>query len=345
MRIYHNKLGQSLQQGLPLAFLVFGDEPWQKIDALNQIKQKARSQGFEELIQYSADDKFDWQLVESEYQAMSLFASQKIIEVELVNGKISESGSKALTELAAQLIPDNLLILHGAKLETRVTKKKWFTQLEKQGVYLPVYDIEGNHLSQWLNNQARLHGLSLTGAASAYLVTILEGNLLALSQELEKFALLFPNQQIDVEQIESLTIKQAKFNPFQLIDTLLAGNFAKLSTMLESLHHDGMHATQMLWIIHKELNQLAQLHEQLQRGANFNDLCKALRIWDKRKPIYQNALKNTELATIYIALSRLASVDQQLKSSSDFNDMLLILDICVSVFHGQLTQGLTLDYQ
>ena len=317
MRVYHNKLSQSLSQGLPLVCLVFGDEPWQKIDSLAQIKQQAKAQGFEEVIQFSADASFDWQEVHNEYYAMSLFSGRKVIEIELINGKISEQGGKLLTELANDLTPDNLLLLHGDKLETRVTKKKWFTSLDKQGIYVAIYDVEGRHLSQWLTQQARQFGLSLTPDANQYMVTILEGNLLAMSQELEKFALLYPNQQLDIEQVEALTIKQAKFNPFQLIDTLLSGNFKKLLLMLESLSHDGVHASQLLWILHKEISQLAQMHEQMAQGVDFNQLCKDYRIWDKRKPIYQQAINNTSLSNVYIALSRLADVDQQIKSSSE----------------------------
>ncbi len=344
MRVYHNKLSQSLSQGLPLVCLVFGDEPWQKIDSLAQIKQQAKAQGFDEVIQFSADASFDWQEVHNEYYAMSLFSGRKVIEIELVNGKISEQGGKLLTELANDLTPDNLLLLHGDKLETRVTKKKWFTSLDKQGIYVAIYDVEGRHLSQWLTQQARQFGLSLTPDANQYMVTILEGNLLAMSQELEKFALLYPNQQLDIEQVEALTIKQAKFNPFQLIDTLLSGNFKKLLLMLESLSHDGVHASQLLWILHKEISQLAQMHEQMAQGVDFNQLCKDYRIWDKRKPIYQQAVNNTSLSNVYIALSRLADVDQQIKSSSEFDDMLLISDVCISVFHGEVTDKLSLDF-
>lgn len=324
--------------------MVFGDEPWQKIDSLAQIKQQAKAQGFDEVIQFSADASFDWQEVHSEYYAMSLFSGRKVIEIELVNGKISEHGGKLLTELANDLTPDNLLLLHGDKLETRVTKKKWFTSLDKQGIYVAIYDIEGRHLSQWLTQQARQLGLSLTPDANQYIVTILEGNLLAMSQELEKFALLYPNQQLDIEQVEALTIKQAKFNPFQLIDTLLCGNFKKLLLMLESFSHDGVHASQLLWILHKEISQLAQMHEQMAQGVDFNQLCKDYRIWDKRKPIYQQAISNTSLSNVYIALSRLADVDQQIKSSSEFDDMLLISDVCISVFHGEVTDKLSLDF-
>ena len=86
------------------------------------------------------------------------------------------------------------------------------------------------------------------------------------------------------------------------------------------------------------------MHEQMAQGVDFNQLCKDYRIWDKRKPIYQQAINNTSLSNVYIALSRLADVDQQIKSSSEFDDMLLIADVCISVFHGEVTDKLSLDF-
>ncbi len=47
MRIYHNQLITTLQQGFKPVWLVFGDEPWQKNDSLNTIKSTLLQQGFE----------------------------------------------------------------------------------------------------------------------------------------------------------------------------------------------------------------------------------------------------------------------------------------------------------
>ena len=113
MRIYHNQLLNSLNQSLKPIWLVFGDEPWQKNNSLHTIKATFQQQGFDELIRFSVDDKFDWSLLLQEYQAMSLFSSQRIIELELLTNKIGDKGSKALAQICEQLHPDVLLLLHG----------------------------------------------------------------------------------------------------------------------------------------------------------------------------------------------------------------------------------------
>ena len=345
MRIYHNQLGTTLNQNLKPVWLIFGDEPWQKNDSLLQIKSYAQQQGFSELIRFSVDEKFDWQSLVEEYQSLSLFASQRIIEVELVTGKIGDAGSKTLVNLTERLYPDVLLIFHGPKLDAATQKRKWFKALEQQGVHLPIYDLEGRQFQQWLQRQARQLNVNLHPDVIPMLLELFEGNLLALAQELQKLSLLFGQQQITVEDTEQLEINQAKFNPFQLIDALLTGNTNKCISILDQLQHEGTAIGQLIWFIHKEIQQLFTMIEQMQQGENINALYKQFRIWDKRKPFYQYALTNITIENIRHAQARLAQVDLISKTSSDFNPFILLADVCLSLFHGQVLSQLPLSYE
>lgn len=344
MRIYHNQLNQHLQQQAQLVWLIFGDEPWQKIDSLKQIKSHAAQLGFSETVQFSVDDKFDWHQLIDEFQSMSLFASQRIIELELVTGKANTEGVKVLTELASLLNPDILFIIHGAKIDAATSKKKWFSTLEKQGVYLPVYDIESQHLPRWINQQAQTLGLNINPDVTPFLASFFEGNILALAQELEKLSILYQQDPISIDDIESIIIKQAKFNPFQLIENLLAGNLAKCLAILDSLQQEGASAGQVIWILHKELQQLLQMHIAKTQGIAFTEIFKQHRIWKKREAPYKTALNSLTEKNIKQALHRLADCDLISKSSSEFNHFIVLADICVSLHHAEKTQAFSLNY-
>lgn len=345
MRIYHNQLDNTLKQGFKPIWLVFGDEPWQKNDALEKIKSTAKNQGFDEVIRFSIDDKFDWHELFQEYQSMSLFSSLRIIEIEFINGKIGDNGAKAITQLLTLLHQDIQLIFHGPKLDAATQKRKWFKSLEAAGCFLPLYDIEGKQLKQWLSNQARQLQLNLHTDAIDLMVVLFEGNLPALAQELQKLAILFGQQTISFEEAEQLVIKQAKFNPFQLIDTLLMGDLKKCLAILDQMQHDGSALGQLIWFIHKELSQLYAMLEQIEQGASSNDIFKQYRIWDKKKPVYQYALNNLTLNNVEQALARLAQVDLLSKTSSDFNAFILLSDVLISLFHNKLSENFSLDYE
>lgn len=345
MRIYHNQLTSTLNQGFKPVWLVFGDEPWQKSNSLAELKKHYKQQGFGEVIRFSIDDKFDWSLLIQEYQSMSLFSTQRIIELELLTNKLGDKGSKALAQIAEQLHQDVLLILHGAKLDAAGQKRKWFKSFESQGCFLPLYDIEGKQLNQWIQRQAKQYNLNVLPDVILLLAELFEGNLNALDQELQKLSILFSQQLITTEDAEKLLIKQAKFNPFQLIDSMLIGDIKKCIAILDQLQQDGTAVTQLIWFIHKEIKQLVDMQEKITLGVGFNNICKEYRIWDKRKPLYQNAVNNIQSMNLAHAQSRLAEVDLISKTNSEFNPFVLLADVLVCLYHGETMKQYALNYE
>jgi len=340
----------TLTQGFKPVWLVFGDEPWQKNNSLAVIKAHAQQQGFSEVIRFSGDNKFDWQQLIDEYQSLSLFASQRIIEVEFTTVKIGDNGNKillALSEIISKnaALQDVIFIFHGPKLDGASANRKWFKSLTQLGCYLPLYDIDAKGLPKWLQNQARNLNVNLAPELSLLLIELFEGNLPALEQELQKLSLLFGTKQISLHDAEQLVIKQARFNPFQIIDALLQGNCKKCLTMLDQLQQEGTAAGQIIWVFHKEFNQLYAMLDKLAQGQQLNDLYKEYRVWDKRKPLYQHALNHISLPNIKRAMSRLADVDLISKTTSEFNAFILLADLCLTLYHGEIMTNFSLNYE
>jgi DNA polymerase-3 subunit delta len=341
---------QTLTQGFKPVWLVFGDEPWQKNNSLATIKNHAQQQGFSEIIRFSSDNKFDWQQIIDEYQSLSLFANQRIIEVEFTTVKIGDSGNKILLALSEMLtqnaaLQDVIFIFHGPKLDGASANRKWFKALTQLGCYLPLYDIETKSLPRWLQSQSKNVNVNLAPELSLLLIELFEGNLPALEQELQKLSLLFGTKQISLSDAEQIVIKQAKFNPFQIIDALLEGNCKKCLTMLDQLQQEGTAAGQIIWVFHKEFNQLYAMLDKLAQGCQLNDLYKEYRIWDKRKPFYHHALTHISLKDIKRAMSRLADIDLISKTSSEFNVFILLADLCLTLYHGEMTKNFSLNYE
>ena len=345
MRIYHNNLRSTLNQGFKPIWLVFGDEPWQKNDSLQILKSHHSTQGFDEIIRLTADDKFDWSIVEHEYNSMSLFSNLRMIEIEISTNKLSDAGSKALLAISENFSNDVVLIIHGAKLDAAQQKKKWFKVLESEGCFLPLYDIEGKQLNQWLNKQIKTLHLNIQYDVIPLMTELFEGNLLALDQELQKLSILFGTNVITIEDAEKIIINQAKFNPFQVVDSLLIGDLKKCVTMLDQLQQEAAPIGQLVWFVHKELNQLIDMQEKILQGESIANIYKQYRIWDKKKPLYQHALTNISLENLNHALSRLTQLDLISKTSSDFNPYILLSDVCITLYYGQTTSSYNLNYE
>ncbi len=312
MQIYPNRFAEHLAKGLSQVYLVFGDEPQQKLDIINQLRDVAKSQGFDERQSLVADGQFQWSALLDAAQSLSLFSSRRLIELELPEAKPGREGSQMLTDLAAQADPDTLLVLHGPRAAKDVQNSKWFKALEKRGIYCPCYPLEGRQLNQWLAQQAQQLGVRIDANGIQSLADLSEGNLLAAKQEIEKLALLYPHQSVSQADVEKAVVDQSRFNVFQLVDVLLAGDAQKAVKMLYRLESEGIAENIVLWALTREWHTLTNLQFDLAQRQPIKWM--QYRIFGNRQGLYQQALQRLspkQLGDIEIALAKVDSLIKQ----------------------------------
>lgn len=334
MRIYANRLAQETQKGaLPNVILVFGDEPYQQQQALDQIRTAAREQGVEERIRFTLDSEFKWRSILDEAMALSLFASRKLIELEMPAVKPGREGGKILQEWAALDNNDHILVLWGPKLGADQSKAKWFKVLDKAGWYIPLYEIERQNLPGWFQQDLREQGLQAEPDALALLCEMFEGNLLSAAQEVTRLALLYPQQKLTLEQIKTAVSDQSRFNVFQLSDDILTGQFDKALRILNRLAGEEVEPVLIAWALQKEADLINQIQSAQQQGESFDMVCKRLRIWDKRKNLYRTACARIPQTVVMQIIDSLGFFDRQYKSNQ-LKFPYVQLSHCLMLFSG-----------
>ncbi|MEC7699493.1 MAG: DNA polymerase III subunit delta [Pseudomonadota bacterium] len=313
MQIYPNQFSQDITKALRPCYLVFGDEPQQKFDVIEQIRAKAKANGFEERTVLVAETGFNWnQLIEAT-QSMSLFSSQQFIELELPTGKPGTEGSKMLQEVAASLNPDILLLVHGPKIGKDVQRGKWFKVLDDLGASVLCYPLEGKQLNAWLNQQLNAQQLSVSASGAKMIADFCEGNTLAAKQEIDKLALLYPHQSISDEQIEKAMVDQSRFNVFQLVDVMLSGDSTRCIKMLYRLESEGLEPNIIIWALIREWEQLWKLKLAQQSGAPIQ--WQKFGIWRNRQVFYQSALNRLSVAQLEYIQKALTQSDHAFKQN------------------------------
>ena len=316
MKLYSNQLAANLKQLAPV-YLVFGDEPLQKLEAIDAIRHACKQQGFDERLSFTQDPQFSWSELAQAGQAMSLFSPRQLIELELANNKPGQDGAKALTQLLSHPNPDLVLLIHGPKAGQDVQRAKWFKSLEQQGVFVMITLPEGRRLNQWMSERARQHGLNFDSDALARFTAMFEGNLLAANQEMEKLALQLGNQRIDNNALRQRVSHQSRFNLFQMVDLLLAGELPKALRILDQLQNEGSEANLLSWALTKEINLLQQLKQaQLQR-KNLAAIYKEKRIWESRQQRYRQCLQRLDMPQLNTMAILVAQIDAALKQYHD----------------------------
>lgn len=327
MQVYPNRFKASLQQGLQPFYLIFGDEPQQRLQAIEDIRCAAKAQGFDERQSLQVDNQFSWNSVLEATQTLSLFSSRQYLELELPTGKPGGEGSKILSALGQQADPDILIVIHGGKIGKEVQSSKWFKVLDKIGVYVPCYPLEGNQMQQWLMAQMKHQGLESTPDTCRLLTEFCEGNLLAAKQEIEKLMLLYPHGKPSLKQVEQAVVDQSRFNVFQLVDVLLSGDGQKALKMLYRLESEGVEPNIILWALTREWQVLQALLISRQQGQTIN--WNQHRIWKNRQPLYLKAMQRLNLNHIDQLQQKLTVMDQALKQSQVLRPYVELCHLCL----------------
>lgn len=309
-KLFPNQLGQHLSRELAPCYLIFGDEPLQRFESVTELVAAARQKGFEEVERLYLDSGDDAASLTDALQGMSLFASQRVIVLDMGNGKLGKELGGIIELYAQQPSPDLVVICHGSKLEKAQQNTKWFKALSQLGQTVTIAAPTGDRLSNWLRYRAQSQGLQLAPDALSYLQEHHEGNLLALSQELEKLALLYGQKPISVEQLHQALIDQSRFDVFQLSDALLSGQQTQISHMLQQLKDEGVEPVIVCWALSREVIQLEALklhpHQQSQ-------LFKQFRIWPSRQPILKRALHQLNEQQLKQAVMLCALLERKVK--------------------------------
>lgn len=319
MNLRPEQLSTHLQQGLKPVYLVSGDEPLLVQEACDEIRQQARQQGFGERTLYQVEGRFDWDQLYNASSALSLFAQRQIIEIRLPSGKPGDEGSKALQDYCQHLSDANLLLLVTPKLDKSTQNSKWFKALDQVGVSLQIWPIDRQHLPQWIARRMRQAGLEAEQDALQLLADLVDGNLLAAAQEIEKLAMQYPAEKVDCQRIRDAVCDSSRYNVFNLIDTSLQGNAAQTLKILSGLQAEGIEPASLIWALAREARQLAGMVRLMEQGQSAQQAMRQYHVWSSRQSITGQALARLTSRLMNQLLVRLAQADQTMKGMREGN--------------------------
>ncbi|MDG1310740.1 MAG: DNA polymerase III subunit delta [Porticoccaceae bacterium] len=313
MKIKAEQLHSHLQKQLLPIYIISGDEPLLAQESADAVRIAARAAGFTERELFYVEGNYDWNQLLNEANSLSLFADKKILEIRITNGKPGDKGSKALCEMCANLNPDNLLLIVLPKLERATQNSKWIKTLESIGAHIQVWPVTGTHLPRWIQQRLNHAGIDANAEAVQILADRVEGNLLAAVQEIEKLKLLALDGKVDASRMSSVVADSARYNLFEFIDKVLMGDAQSAARSLRGLQNEGIEPIPLLWAITRELRILAKASEQLSQGAHSDSALKSAGVWDKRIPLFRNALRRLSPAHLRMLIHQAGAIDRGIK--------------------------------
>ena len=345
-----HQLTATLAKPLPPIVLLAGEEPLLIQEALDAVRAAAKKQGYSERITLNVEPGFRWQQVFDQCASMSLFAERRVVEVRMPKGPNghkkgkavegdeddgddapvgkSEDGTKALLALAQKPSPDTLLLIVADPLDYKGRQAAWYGALDAAGVSLYAEPVKPEQLPAFIAQRAESLKLQLHPDAALVLAERTEGNLLACLQDLEKLALLFPNQQVSAEDLLKSVADSSRFEAFDLVDKILTGDAVGAAHALHRLREEGVNALAVQGPLAYALRTWAVAGAAFAKSRDVNSACAQAKLFGVRARPYEAALRRSKGFSPAAALARLAKVDQSVKSgqeSAAWEDLLALV--------------------
>lgn len=335
MKLEPVQVAGALAKGLPPVWLIAGEEPLLIQESADLVRAAARAKGYAERIVLTVESGFRWQQVLDEVASLSLFASQRLIEVlmpkgpnghrrskgddegEAANGDApTEDGTKLLPQIVARPAPDVLLLFIAGKIDWKARAGGWYAALENAGAAVYAEPLKPAELPRWIDARLSRAGISAEPDALALLAERTEGNLLAAQQEVDKLALLHGRgARLSLDAIEQAVADSAHFEAFDWINKLLLGDAQGAVHGFSRLRGEGMDPLAILGPLAFALRELAKAASNYSRLRDARAAVQGVRANRDSKAAYERAVERVTHNQVLGWLRKCAQVDRLAKST------------------------------
>ena len=303
-------------KALASVYLVSGDEPLLVNEVVDAIRAAAVSRGCEERDSHVVERGFSWDEAAASLRNLSLFSSGKLLEIRLPTPNPGDEGSRQMRQLASRPADGNTVVIVAPALTRKIAESAWATALATAGVWVETRVPDLADLPQWVARRFRSAGLACDPAGLELLAGLVEGNLLAAQQEIDKLTLLYPKgTTLSVAQIHAAVADGARFDVFQLGDAALSGDVERAVRVLGGLRAEGTAAPLVLWSLVREALVLIDASVRASRDASPLRAVQGAGVWQSRTDLYVRALRNHKPGGLRRLLRMVGRADQIVKGA------------------------------
>lgn len=323
MQVRPDQLPSVLKKKIDAVYFISGDEPLQKMEAADLVRDVCKQQDYLEREIIDVDANFDWQVLRDEASNMSLFSSRRILDLRLPSAKPGKEGGKALKEFAENPPDDTVLLITAGKLDKSAKNTAWYKSLDAAGVVVQCWPVSPENLSRWVKNRFHLKGLQPDKQAVDFVCQHVEGNLLAADQEIDKLLLILGPGAVSYEAIKESITQNSRFNIFELVDCALKGDKNRVVKIINGIKAEGIEPIIVIWALTKEVRLMCHA---VNDRSNAEHMLRRSGVWQNRIVLFKSCMSRHTKQSLYKILQSCESIDRITKGVKKGNvwDALLI---------------------
>ena len=335
MQVSPDQLVSRLSEGLKAVYIIHGEETLTKLECADAIRAAARKTGFSEREHFVVEAHFDWTLITQASDNLSLFATQRIVEITINTAKPSVDAGNFFRTIADDPPPDTLFIINLPKLDRTATDSAWFTACDRAGVTIVAPLVDRDQLPRWVKSRLAAAGFDSGREAVELLAERCEGNLLAAKQEIEKLALLVKPGKLAVEDVIDAVTDVARYDVSELSEAFLRGDLPRYGRVLAGLRAEGEQAPRLSWQLAEDVHALGSIFMSRRDGVPITQALRNARVWGKRQKAMEFAADRIDPRRVATLLKTCATLDAQSKGQAA-GDAWLTLAGLAAMAHGVL---------
>ncbi|MWN06701.1 DNA polymerase III subunit delta [Gilliamella sp. Pas-s95] len=293
-------------------YLILGSDPYLQHYVQTELRKSFIHAGFDEQLTFVIDNQTDWTAILDSCQAMNLFSSQTLIFLDFGESALNASITAKLNTLSEVLTPDIALVISLNKITKSQENAAWYKALSDKLVVVNCVTPDTLHLPQWIKNHLQQQQMTIEPKAIELLCYYYEGNLLALTQIIAQLKLLYPDQNISYDEVESNINDSAIFTPFHWTDAMIANKTKRAIHILQQLKMNEFEPLFLLRIIQRELILLINLKKGSQQKS-LKQVFDEYKVWQNKRTIYTNYLNRFDLKSLFNILAKLTEIEISLK--------------------------------
>ncbi|MFY9326744.1 MAG: DNA polymerase III subunit delta [Georgfuchsia sp.] len=313
MQLRPEQLAAHLGKPLALLYVVHGNEPLLVIEAADEIRAASRKQGFDEREVLIAGQGFRWDDLFLASGNMSLFGGSKLIDLRIPNGKPGRDGGEALQRYCEHLAQGTVTLITLPEVDWQSRKAAWFTALLEVATVIECNAPLLAQLPAWIAARLQRQRQTAPQDALQFISHHVEGNLLAAHQEIQKLALLYPEGQLTLAQVEEAVLDVARFDVDKLREALLAGDIARCARLLDGLRAEDTAPPLVLWALATDIRAMARVRAATDRGLSADSALREAKVFGPRQNAVRAAAQRVRAATARAALLHAARIDRMIK--------------------------------
>jgi DNA polymerase-3 subunit delta len=199
------------------------------------------------------------------------------------------------------------------KWDSGIRKSKWASVLARAGVLVEIWPVKPGQLPQWIRGRMIASGLDPDPDAVAMLADLVEGNLLAAQQEIDKLVLLKPGERVSAEDVTRAVANSARFDAFRLVECALLGQLGECLRVASGLQRTGVAIQAVSGALYRELTLADTVRAAVSAGESESDVFGKLRVWQSRQGPMRQLLRRLNETALGESFRALALIDRQSK--------------------------------